>query len=229
MPACYEPTIRPFQQPKQSRTLLQSWRFSGPSMARRSPNLTKSEALIQYSHFPGHTSLWNKGEQEEVEKICHIAPAQLIKNEESCSKKSKKGRKEEKVVMCSTEEKRAAAPWSRRRSVEGKSQILGRVKAAESASSRFLPRYTHTHTGSQRNTHTSPPLLLHTCMKQITHPDMRNLFVLYVFTCSIHHRASSHDWLCLRGRVRRRERAQKLMSACNRGRERDEDCLGPFV
>lgn len=37
MPTCYEPTIRPFQQPKQSRTLLQSWRIAGPNMAQSLP------------------------------------------------------------------------------------------------------------------------------------------------------------------------------------------------
>lgn len=37
MPKCFKPTIRSFQQPKQSRALLQSWRLAGPNMARRSP------------------------------------------------------------------------------------------------------------------------------------------------------------------------------------------------
>lgn len=84
MPTCYKPTIRPFQQPKQSRTLLQSWRSAGRSMARRSQHSQCSdstEALIQYSCFPGHTSLRNKREEEmeEVEKRCHTGLAHQAK------------------------------------------------------------------------------------------------------------------------------------------------------
>lgn len=37
VPACDEPTIQPFQQPRQSRTLLQLRRFAGPSMTPDTP------------------------------------------------------------------------------------------------------------------------------------------------------------------------------------------------
>lgn len=65
---CNEPTIRPFQHPRQSRTLLQFRWVAGPNMAQTLPQHShcsdKSDASNLVS--PRHTSLRTK--EDEVEK-----------------------------------------------------------------------------------------------------------------------------------------------------------------
>ncbi|TNN74281.1 hypothetical protein EYF80_015524 [Liparis tanakae] len=67
VPTCYNPTIRPFQHPKQSSTLLQSRRLAGPSMARALPRHShsdNSEALNPVFRFPRtHLAEAQKGER----------------------------------------------------------------------------------------------------------------------------------------------------------------------
>jgi len=190
MPTCSEPTIRPFQHPKQSRTLLQSRRLAGPNMA---------PALPQHSHSSDNSEALNP-----VFRFLQTQGGYAVEAPLSSSSKRKRlwEREGEKVTFS------AAGGASPLRGAEE----TDRAEKDESAERRLSSTGTREDLGDAgghallsccgniSTDHTPPPPICETFHRvhlYVQHPSLSQHTWLRVFACERHERGIETEAACI--------------------------------